>query len=107
MTTAMHRAAAVALIDAAGLTARPHTKTHKCAAVAELQLLAGAVGVCCAKPGEAEALARAGIGPIHVTSPIVPALARRPGRRTWLFDMMAAAGTMYRHLASGLDAPTP
>lgn len=51
---------------------RPHAKSHKSAAIAELQLGAGAVGVCCAKLGEAEALSAAGIGAILVTSPLDP-----------------------------------
>lgn len=51
-------------------TLRPHAKSHKSAAIAELQLGAGAVGVCCAKLGEAEALAAAGIGAILITSPL-------------------------------------
>jgi len=50
---------------------RPHAKTHKCAAIGRLQLEAGAVGLCCAKLGEAEALAAGGLGPLLVTSPIV------------------------------------
>jgi D-serine deaminase-like pyridoxal phosphate-dependent protein len=63
---------------AGGVTLRPHAKTHKCATVARLQLEAGAVGICCAKLGEAEALAAAGVGSILVTSPTsTPALARR------------------------------
>ncbi len=43
----------------AGATAnlRPHSKTHKCAEIAKRQLAAGAVGITCAKLGEAEALA--------------------------------------------------
>jgi len=49
---------------------RPHAKTHKSPHVAALQLKAGAVGVCAAKVSEAIVLARAGIGPILVTSPI-------------------------------------
>jgi D-serine deaminase-like pyridoxal phosphate-dependent protein len=40
---------------------RPHWKTPKCAEVARLQLAAGAIGVTCAKLGEAEALAAAGV----------------------------------------------
>lgn len=36
---------------------RPHAKTHKCAEIARRQLAAGAVGITCAKLGEAEALA--------------------------------------------------
>jgi D-serine deaminase-like pyridoxal phosphate-dependent protein len=60
------------------VTLRPHAKTHKCATVARLQLEAGAVGICCAKLGEAEAMAAAGIGSILVTSPTATAaLAQR------------------------------
>ena len=32
-----------------GLATRPHAKTHKCAAIAKLQLAAGAIGICTAK----------------------------------------------------------
>ena len=53
------------------LALRPHAKTHKSTDIARLQLEAGAVGVCCAKLGEAEALAEAGIGAILITSPVV------------------------------------
>ena len=58
---------------AAGLALRPHAKSHKCAAVAQRQIAAGAVGICCAKLAEAEAMAAAGIGSILVTSPIAGA----------------------------------
>lgn len=44
-----------------GVALRPHTKTHKLAEVARLQLAAGATGLTVAKLGEAEALAEAGI----------------------------------------------
>ncbi|MBX3484184.1 alanine racemase [Phenylobacterium sp.] len=57
----------------AGLALRPHAKSHKCAALVRRQLDAGAVGVCCAKLAEAEALAAQGIGAILVTSPIAGA----------------------------------
>lgn len=57
----------------AGLALRPHAKSHKCAALARRQIEAGAVGVCCAKLAEAEALAAAGIGQILVTSPVAGA----------------------------------
>jgi D-serine deaminase-like pyridoxal phosphate-dependent protein len=40
---------------------RPHWKTPKCAEVARRQLAAGAIGITCAKLGEAEALAAAGV----------------------------------------------
>jgi len=57
----------------AGLALRPHAKSHKCAALIRRQIGAGAVGVCCAKLAEAEALAAAGIGQILITSPIAGA----------------------------------
>ena len=55
----------------AGLSLRPHAKTHKSVEIARRQIAAGAVGVCCAKLGEAEALADGGIENILVTSPVV------------------------------------
>lgn len=58
---------------AAGLALRPHAKSHKCAALVRRQMDQGAVGVCCAKLAEAEALAAEGIGHILVTSPIAGA----------------------------------
>ena len=54
-----------------GIALRPHAKTHKCAAIAKLQIAAGALGICVAKLGEAEALADAGIDSILITSPVV------------------------------------
>ncbi|MDF3074048.1 MAG: threonine aldolase [Alphaproteobacteria bacterium] len=50
---------------------RPHSKTHKSADIARRQIKAGALGVCCAKLGEAEALSEAGIGGLHITSAVV------------------------------------
>ena len=57
---------------------RPHAKTHKSADLARRQIAAGAIGVCCAKLGEAEALADGGIANILITSPVVspPAIRR-------------------------------
>lgn len=49
---------------------RPHAKTHKCPQIAQLQLEAGAVGICVAKISEAVALRHAGIGPLLITSPL-------------------------------------
>ncbi len=54
-----------------GLGLRPHAKTHKCAEIARRQLAAGAVGICCAKLAEAEALAAHGVQKILLTSPLV------------------------------------
>jgi len=50
---------------------RPHFKSHKCTAIARLQLDAGAVGITCAKLGEAEVLADAGIRNILIANQIV------------------------------------
>src|SRR5947207_4743486 len=50
---------------------RPHSKTHKSADIAKRQVAAGALGVCCAQLGEAEALAGAGVESGHSTSPVV------------------------------------
>ncbi|WP_421861119.1 DSD1 family PLP-dependent enzyme [Parvibaculum sp.] len=56
-----------------GLGIRPHAKTHKSVTIAKAQIAAGALGVCCAKLGEAEAMAEGGIESILVTSPVVTA----------------------------------
>lgn len=64
-----------------GMALRPHAKTHKCGEIAKRQIKAGAVGICCAKLGEAEALAADGIEDILITSPVVSAQAiERLGR---------------------------
>ncbi|PWR19835.1 alanine racemase [Zavarzinia compransoris] len=65
-------AAMAAAAQAAGLALRPHAKTHKSRAVAARQLAAGAVGLCVAKTGEAEALADTpGLNSLLVTSPVI------------------------------------
>lgn len=42
--------------DANGLNVRPHIKTHKLPAIAQMQLKAGAIGITCQKVSEAEAM---------------------------------------------------
>ena len=66
-------AAMAAFAAANGLKLRPHAKTHKSVDIARRQIAAGALGVCCAKLGEAEALADGGIEGLLITSPIVGA----------------------------------
>jgi D-serine deaminase-like pyridoxal phosphate-dependent protein len=61
----------------AGLKLRPHAKSHKSSFIARRQIAAGAAGVCCAKLGEAEALAQAGIDGILITSPLAGATTAR------------------------------
>ena len=50
---------------------RPHAKTHKSVEIARRQIAAGALGICAAKLGEAEALADGGIDSLLITSPVV------------------------------------
>ena len=57
--------------SAAHIGLRPHAKTHKCSQIAVRQINMGAVGICCAKVGEAEAMAAAGVDKILITSPVV------------------------------------
>jgi 3-hydroxy-D-aspartate aldolase len=59
------------LASRSGVRLRPHAKTHKCAMIALKQLQSGAVGVCCQKTSEAEALAEGGITNILITNQIV------------------------------------
>ncbi len=56
-----------------GIELRPHAKMHKSAAIARLQMQAGAVGVCVQKVGEAEALADAGVADIYISNEIIDA----------------------------------
>jgi len=60
-----------AFADAAGVRLRPHAKTHKCPAIALKQIAAGAVGQCCQKVGEAEALVRGGVRDVLVSNQVV------------------------------------
>lgn len=49
-----------------GLANRPHIKTHKLPAIAQMQMTAGAVGLTCQKIGEAEVMAAAGLTDIFL-----------------------------------------
>src|SRR5437773_5447788 len=55
----------------AGVRLRPHAKTHKCPTIALKQVAAGAVGQCCQKVGEAEALVRGGVRDVMVSNEVV------------------------------------
>jgi D-serine deaminase-like pyridoxal phosphate-dependent protein len=50
---------------------RPHAKTHKCPIIAHKQLEAGAIGITCAKLGEAEVMVHAGIRSVLVANQVV------------------------------------
>jgi len=61
-------AAMKAKLASTGVATRPHAKTHKCPAIAKLQLATGSVGVCTAKVSEAEALFAGGVEKILMTT---------------------------------------
>jgi D-serine deaminase-like pyridoxal phosphate-dependent protein len=65
------------LASTAGMNLRPHAKTHKSPLVAKWQLDRGAVGVCCAKVGEAEVFVDAGIDNVRLPYPVNPSNAAR------------------------------
>lgn len=85
-----------------GVALRPHAKSHKSSFVARKQIEAGAVGVCCAKLAEAEALAAAGVQSFLITSPVIGganaaravALAKRVNDCALTVDNVNAIGQM-------------
>lgn len=91
---------------------RPHAKTHKCTEIARRQVKLGAVGITCAKLGEAEAMAHGGIEDILIANQVVggaklkrlAALARR-AMITVAVDDLANASEMaqaVRHVGASV-----
>lgn len=58
-------------LDERGIANRPHIKTHKIPAIAQMQVNAGAVGITCQKVSEAEVMADAGFTDIFIPYNIV------------------------------------
>lgn len=58
-------------IEGTTMKLRPHYKTHKCTTIAHMQIAAGAKGISCAKLGEAEDLADAGIEDILIANQVI------------------------------------
>src|SRR6516164_9707833 len=56
-----------AACDAAGVTNRPHIKTHKTPILAKMQAAAGAKGITCQKLGEAEVMVEGGLDDILIS----------------------------------------
>jgi len=56
-----------------GIRVRAHAKAHKCPEIAQRQVAAGALGVCCQKVSEAEALVEGGITDVLISNEIVGA----------------------------------
>ncbi|MCW5620196.1 MAG: alanine racemase, partial [Burkholderiales bacterium] len=77
---------------------RPHAKSHKCPQIALRQIAAGAVGVCCQKVSEAEALVRGGVHDVLVANEVVGAtkLARLAAlaRHAWIGVCVDDAGNL-------------
>ena len=57
--------------DLLGLAFRPHIKTHKLPAIAQMQMDAGAVGIACQKLTEAQVFIDAGFDDIQIPYNIV------------------------------------
>src|SRR5690349_16153174 len=52
---------------------RPHAKSHKCPAIALRQIAHGAVGICCQKVSEAEAMVHGGVNDVLIANEIAGA----------------------------------
>ena len=97
-----------AFARSAGVTLRPHIKTHKTPEIMRLQLAAGAVGATCAKIGEAEVMVAAGgATDILLAYPTVgePKIRRllalmERARVTVALDSREAAGALSRAMAA-------
>jgi len=57
----------------AGVRLRPHAKTHKSPVIGLKQMQLGAVGLCCQKVSEAEAMVEGGIPDVYVSNEVVGA----------------------------------
>jgi D-serine deaminase-like pyridoxal phosphate-dependent protein len=58
---------------AMGVRLRPHAKTHKSPVIARRQMALGAIGVCCQKVSEAEAMVQGGVSDVLVSNEIAGA----------------------------------
>ncbi|WP_172329910.1 DSD1 family PLP-dependent enzyme [Mangrovicoccus sp. HB161399] len=98
-----------------GVDLRAHAKMHKSADIARLQMTrGGAVGVCCQKVSEAEALIREGIADILVTNEVVGAarLARlvrlaQMARIAVIADHPEAVAALSRAVLAAREAGAP
>jgi D-serine deaminase-like pyridoxal phosphate-dependent protein len=63
-----------AFFDGRQASLRPHAKTHKCPQIALRQLEAGAIGITCAKVGEAEVMVEAGVNDILIANQVTGTL---------------------------------
>ncbi len=74
-----------------GIDWRPHAKAHKSPAIAHRELAVGAIGITCAKLGEAEVFAAAGVRDMLIANQIVgPIKARRLAALASYCDVIVA-----------------
>lgn len=95
---------------------RPHAKTHKCPTIALAQIAQGAVGVCCQKVSEAEALVDGGVCDVLISNQVVgakkvariAALAQRSRLSICVDDpsQIAAIDEAMSHADAAADRPT-
>ncbi len=78
-----------------GIASRPHVKTHKCPAIARLQIATGSVGICTAKISEAEVMFEHGLEQILMTTVNVtpPKIRRAMQLRQWCAGFIQAVDT--------------
>ena len=91
-----------------GIASRPHAKTHKCPAIARMQLDSGSVGICVAKVSEAQVLFDHGIDELLMTtSNVTPLKIRRAmNLRKWCAGFVQAtdAAANARDLSAAAEA---
>jgi D-serine deaminase-like pyridoxal phosphate-dependent protein len=98
------------LFAGSSVRVRPHTKTHKVPNLALRQIELGAIGVCCAKLGEAEVMAAGGVPELLVTTEVVGptkirrllGIARQVGVMTVVDDLEAAKRLSEAAVEAGL-----
>lgn len=85
-------------VEGTGARLRPHAKSHKCPEIGRRQMALGAVGVCCQKVSEAEAMVAGGINNVLVSNQVVgkPKLDRLAelGREAWVGVCVDDAGNV-------------
>lgn len=74
---------------------RPHAKTHKSPVIGRMQVEAGAIGLTCAKVGEAEVMVNAGLSSLLIANQVVGrSKALRLARMCAKADVMAAVDNL-------------
>ena len=80
-----------------GISCRPHAKTHKCPAIAHLQIASGSIGICVAKVSEAQIMFDHGIDQILCTTTNVSSqkINRAMNLRRWCSGFIQATDSAH------------